>query len=258
MRLTVLGGSAAGPNTGQGCSGYLADTGRTRIVLDLGPGTLPELRRHADFRRLDAVVVSHLHLDHVLDLLALRFALAYNPRRPPRRLSLWLPPGGRMFLERVAVAFAAANAAPEFFSGVYDAAEYDPAAPLAIGDAELRFTPTAHYVPCWAIRVQGGVGGQSFAYTADTGPIADLARFARGVDVVIAEAGAPATLDEPESQRGHLTAREAGQLATETGAATLVLSHLWEEYGFETYRAEARSAYSGRLELAHPGLQVEW
>ncbi len=106
MRLTVLGGSAAGPNVGQGCSGYLLDVGSTRLVLDLGPGTLPELRRFADFRTLAGLVVSHLHVDHVLDLVALRFALAYNPVRPPGRLPLWLPPGGQDFLGGVAAALA--------------------------------------------------------------------------------------------------------------------------------------------------------
>ena len=68
MNLTVLGGSAASPNAGMGCAGLLVQTDRTRLVLDLGPGTLQELRRHTDFRMPDAVIVSHMHVDHVLDL----------------------------------------------------------------------------------------------------------------------------------------------------------------------------------------------
>ena len=120
MRLTVLGGSAAGVNTGQGCSGYLLETGETTLVLDLGPGTLPELRRHTDFRTLAGVVISHLHLDHVLDLLAFRFLLAYNPIRPPEKLPLWLPPNGRDFLRRAAAAFAQPGQEHDFFSGVFD------------------------------------------------------------------------------------------------------------------------------------------
>lgn len=91
-RLTILGGSAAGVGTGQGCTGYLVQSDSTSIVLDLGPNTLLELRKHTDFRRLDGIVISHLHMDHVLDLFAMRFALAYNPERPPRPIPLWLPP----------------------------------------------------------------------------------------------------------------------------------------------------------------------
>ena len=79
MKLTVLGGSAAGPNPGQGCSGYLVGSGMTHVVVDLGPGTFQELRRHVDFRAIDGVVLTHSHLDHFLDVLTLRYALAYNP-----------------------------------------------------------------------------------------------------------------------------------------------------------------------------------
>jgi ribonuclease BN (tRNA processing enzyme) len=72
MQLVVLGGSAASPNAGAGCSGYLVQHGDDNVVLDLGPGTLPELRRHTDYRTLRAVVISHLHPDHTLDLVALQ------------------------------------------------------------------------------------------------------------------------------------------------------------------------------------------
>ena len=64
MRLTILGGASAAPNARQGCSGYLIESDETCVVLDLGPGTLPELRAHADLRALDAVVISQLHSAH--------------------------------------------------------------------------------------------------------------------------------------------------------------------------------------------------
>lgn len=257
MKLTILGGSAAGPNTGQGCSGYLVEVGATRVVLDLGPGTLPQLRRHVDFRTLDAVVISHLHVDHVLDVVALRFALAYNPVPPARHLPLWLPPGGLAFLDRVAAAFAATGADAEFFPDVFDAREYDPTAPLVLGAATLRFAPTVHYVPCWAIRIAAD-NGADLGYTADTGPAADLDGLFRGVRVLIAEGGNPKPPSEPEGNHGHLTAADAAVLATRVGAETLVLTHLWEEAGFETYRQQAAAHFAGRLELARPGLQIAW
>ncbi len=94
MRLTVLGGASAGPGPRQGCSGYLVEAGGTRLVLDLGPGTLPELRQHTEMAALDAVVISHMHVDHMLDLLALWWGWIHNPVPLPRLLPLWLPPGG--------------------------------------------------------------------------------------------------------------------------------------------------------------------
>lgn len=256
MRLTVLGGSAAGPNPGQGCSGYLIESGATRIVADMGPGTLAQLREHADFRALDAVILSHLHLDHLLDLLALRFALAYNPIPPRAPVPLWLPPGGLAFLDKLAGVFAEPGKADDYFA-VFAAAEYDPAAPLEVGDLTVRFTPTAHYVPCWAMRIADDARGDLF-YTADTGPSADLARCAQGCRVVVSEGTVAGQPEEPVAERGHLTPREAGTLARRCGAETLVLTHLWAENNQFASLMEAGDAFGGDVLLATPGLQVSW
>lgn len=256
MRLTVLGGSAAGPNPGQGCSGYLVQSGDTQIVTDLGPGTLTELRKHADFRKLDAVVLSHLHLDHCLDLLALRFALAYNPIPPPRQIPLWLPPDGLTFLDRLAQVLAETGKAADYFS-VFTTREYDPEVPLTLGNLTIRFTPTVHYVPCWAMRISDG-GDGDLLYTADTGPASDLVSFAAGSRVVVSEGTASGQPEEPSPERGHLTPREAGALARECGAQTLVLTHLWAENNQFASLVEAGAAFAGQILLATPGLQVSW
>src|SRR3954469_10700790 len=166
MRLTVLGGSAASPNTGMGCAGFLVETASTRLVLDLGPGTLPELRRHTDFRGLDAVIISHLHVDHVLDLLALRHALAYNPVPAPAPTPVWLPPGGKTFLATATAPFDACDQ-PGRFGATVTVAEYAPQEPLAIGDVTITFAPAVHDIPAWAIRVDGP-HGESLGYTGDT------------------------------------------------------------------------------------------
>jgi ribonuclease BN (tRNA processing enzyme) len=258
MKLTILGGSAAGVNPGQGASGYLVETDRSSLVLDLGPATLPELRRHVDYRRLDAVVVSHLHLDHVLDLLALRFLLAYNPIPRPDRLPLWLPPGGLAFLERAAAAFAQPGKELDFFPSVFAVREYDPSGNLIIGDAVIQFAPTVHYVPCWAARVQERNGSRALLYTADTGPAANLRELGSGAEVAIVEATLLEADDAPYEERGHLTAREAGELAAALGVRTLVLTHMWHELGRDRYQAAAAARFAGRLVMAEPGVQVEW
>src|SRR5262245_8290242 len=167
MRLTVLGGSAASPNTGMGCAGFLIETGATQLVLDLGPGTLAELRRYADFRTLNAVIISHLHVDHVLDLLALRHALAYNPLPAQASIPIWLPPGGIDFLAAVTAPFDACDV-PGRFAATVAVGEYAPQAPLAIGDVTITVAPAVHDIPAWAIRVDGQHAG-SLGYTGDTG-----------------------------------------------------------------------------------------
>jgi ribonuclease BN (tRNA processing enzyme) len=256
MNLTVLGGSAAGPNPGQGCSGYLIESGATRIVVDLGSGTFPELRRHVDYRLLDGVVLSHEHLDHFLDVLTLRYALAYNPIPADRRLPLWLPPGGLALLIRLAQAITDDSETREFLS-VFELNQFDPDGLLIIGELEIRFFPTVHYVPCWALRLSNGVDGDLF-YTADTGPAANLGAAATGSYLVVAEGTDRGSSPEPYASRGHMTPAEAGALAREAGANILVLSHLWAEDDPFQAVAQASRTFGGPVELATPGLRISW
>lgn len=262
--LTILGGSAAAVGTGQGCAGCLVSTASTTIALDLGPGTLLELRKHTDYRALDAVVLSHLHVDHMLDLIALRFALAYNPLKPDRRVPLWLPPGGIEFLDRLAQVFGSAGESGTFFSDHFEIAEYDPHSQVGIGDLVLTFAPTVHFVPCWAIRVRplASTGAKTFdlVYTADTGPAADLAAFAAGAHVVLAEATTPELERDamPFEARGHLTAAEATALAREAGSAILVLTHMFQENDPAASVTAATNAFSGTVVRAEPGTTISW
>ncbi len=254
MQVTVLGGSAASPNAGMGCAGVLVRTPAATFALDLGPGTLPELRRHADFRRLDAVVVSHMHVDHVLDLLALRHALAYNPVPAPGPVPVWLPPGGADLLARAVAPFDACDH-PGRFAATVDIREYDPARPLRIVDAIATFAPTVHDLPAWAMRV-AAPGGADLGYTGDTGPTADLAGFFSGVGLLAAEATLADAGSRPRAARGSLTGHEAGVLAADAGAGLLLLTHYWEEVGADTVRAQAAAVFPGRIEVAMPGMTL--
>lgn len=258
-QLTVLGGSAAGVGTGQGCSGYLVQTGTTDLVLDLGPDTLLELRKHANFRTLDGIVISHLHMDHVLDLFALRFALAYNPTPAPKPVPLYLPPGGLAFMDKAADLFATNDKdRDDYFSSVYDMHEYDPSGSLTISDFTLTFAPTAHAIPCWAIRVHSTDNSGDLFYTADTGADGDLADLAAGAAVVLSEATATPDADPARIHALHMTPQQAASIASKAGATHLVLTHMWEEYGPESFLETVRGDYTGRLTLAKPGVSFSW
>lgn len=258
--LTVLGGSAASIGTGQGCSGFLVSTDVSKVVLDLGPGTLLELRKHADFRTLDAIVLSHLHVDHMLDLIAMRFSLAYNPVKPDRKTPLWLPPDGLAFFTRLGDVFDPEDEDGSFFSDVFELNEFDPAGSLMIEELVVTFAPTVHFVPCWAIRVHPIDDSGDLVYTADTGPAADLSDFAREARIVIAEAATPALESGavPFAARGHLTAVEAAILARDAGASILTLTHMFEEHDASIALAEAAGIFSGEIVHALPGATVSW
>jgi ribonuclease BN (tRNA processing enzyme) len=255
--VTVLGGSAAWPNPGQGCSAYLVGDGTTTILLDCGPDTLLELRKHVDFTALDAIVISHCHADHILDLVPYRYGLIYGPADLARKIPIWLPPGGLARIEKLGRAFdGQGESFLSFWEPAFDLAEFDPAAPLRIKDLRITFAATQHFVTCYAMRV-ATPGGDAIFYSSDTGAIGPVLELARHADVVIAEATLERHDERPPRERGHMTPADAGRLGAAALAKTLIVTHLWSERPDEHVRSIVTEHFSGRVLIAKPGLRVD-
>jgi ribonuclease BN (tRNA processing enzyme) len=213
----------------------MVDEGESPVVLDLGSGAFAYLRGLADYDRLGAVVISHMHTDHFFDLGPLRHALCYGVRRRAKKLPVHLPPDGLAILRAMVGAFP--REVGDDFLSVFELHEYDPSRPLAVEGTTLRFAPTAHYIPAFAVRWERD--GASVTYSADTAPDPRVVALARGSDVFVCEA----TLrrDQIESgQRGHSSAAEAASMAREAGVRRLVLTHYGEESTSRPRRSRAR------------------
>ena len=100
------------------------DDGETPIVLDLGTGAFSNLRRYVDYDRLGAVVISHMHADHFIDVIPLRYALRYGPRSRRVKLPVYLPPNGLAILK--ALVSALPREGGDFLTDVFELVEYDP------------------------------------------------------------------------------------------------------------------------------------
>jgi len=247
MRLTVLGKSPSFTDAGGACSGYLVQAGATTLLLDAGNGTFGKLRARHDYRAVDAVVVSHLHADHTLDLVPYAYALTYSPRRPdpPVRPALHVPAGAGAFFRRVVGAWGS----EELVEGAFALQEYESATTLAVGALRVRFQPVRHFGPTHAVELSDGAGRVTFS--ADTGPSDELVAFARDTDLLLVEA----TVTEPTE--GHLTPAQAGEHAREAGARRVVLTHYSDEVDPAWVRGEAERAYGGPVELAREGASYE-
>ncbi len=265
LRLTVIGCSAASPRPGGACSSYLVTHGVVNVLMDCGPGSLSVLRQEINPRNLDAIVISHLHADHTLDLVPLAYGLKYGPlvgdEHGPRteRLALFVPPGGKDFLIGLAKALEGSGRDSEFWAP-FAITEYDPNGALVVGgaggdthadDLTFRFAPTKHYIPCQAIKVTplGDAPRPVLVYGADSAPVESLTRFAHGADLLILEA----TLDTPETPVpvGHMTPRQAGELARAAdNVRHLLLTHYWGNIPSETMIAEAHRAFDGPVSVA--------
>ena len=259
MRITVLGKSPAWQDAGGACSGYLIEDEGVVLLLDCGNGVFSKLRQFVDYVDVDAVVISHLHADHFLDLVPFASALTYAPRQQPvpvdrwpgtddpARPDLYAPAGAREAFRQV----CSGGGMPEaHIDGAFDLREYTPGDELSIGPLRLRFRPVPHFIRTNAVEVRAAGGGR-LTFSADSAPSEELADFARGTDLLLVEA----TLPRPERQgpRGHLTPAEAGEHGRQAGAGRLVLTHISDELDPEWARAEAARTFGGAVDVAREG-----
>jgi len=253
MRLTILGRSPASPNPGEACAGYLVEGGGARVLVDIGPGVVAQLVRRHHPDELDAVVVSHMHADHMLDLVTLRYVYPWRARPKDQRLRVVLPPGSAD--QVLDLARGVGNA--RHFEDCYRLSEHDGGSTLTFGALAMSPIATQHYIPCWGFRIEAD--GRRLAYTADTAPCGGLSDLATDADLLLSEATLR-SLDEdaaaPEP-RGHLTPAEAGDAAREGKARRLMLTHLPIDGDAAWAVTAASEAFAGDAEVAEPSRTYE-
>lgn len=241
-QITVLGSCGAYPEPGRACSGFLVEWDGFRLVLDLGYATLPRLLSHCPDGDVDAVVVTHEHPDHCIDLHGL-FRMRFYGGGGEARLPLYCPPG---VLTRLGGLEPEAD-----LRAVFD--PHDLPGEYRVGPFELSGVPLPHYVPDVGVRLRSG--HIVIAYTGDTGPDPLLAELGRDSDLYIVDA----TDREGElrqSRRNLLTSSEAGLWARRAGARRLILTHFWPGNDRVAALAAARSAFGGQVLLAEEDLVV--
>jgi len=231
MRLTVLGvHSPFPPTAGGACPGYLIEQDGVSILLDCGSGVIQRLRQMAPVPRLAAVVLSHLHGDHMSDVLVLKYlADAYGGAYGwPQPLPVHAPatPAG----EFSALSFRQATLAQAI----------DPARVLEIGPFRLRFRRTVHPVETYAVRIEAA--GRALTYSADTAYDDGVVALATGSDVLLCEATF-LSAQAPHPNLVHMTAEDAARAAAAAGVGRLILTHFLEE----NPRSEIEREAAGRF-----------
>jgi ribonuclease BN (tRNA processing enzyme) len=268
VKLTIIGSSGSFPGPGSPASCYLvtADgpspdgtgTKTWRILMDLGNGSLGTLQRYMALDDIDAVLLSHLHPDHCMDLCGLHVAIRWNPYgwKGVPRVPVY---GPAATAGRMAIAY---GLDPEpGMQEEFDFHSWQAGVPVTVGPFTVTPVPVRHPIDeAYALRVEttgAGTDGtpehQVLTYSGDTDSCAGLVEAARGADLFLCEAAFQEGRDDG-IDGVHLTGRRAGQMATEAGARRLLLTHLPVWTDPLAASIEARETYAGDLAVAVSGV----
>ena len=161
MRITVLGKSPAWQDAGGACSGYLLEEGDTTLLLECGNGVFAKLREHVDYTDVDAVLVTHLHADHFVDLVPYSYALLLTPRQQPvpvaghpgtddpARPRLIAPPGSLRFFRNVVGCWGD----EELIEQAFRIEEFDGESTVEVGPLTATFTEVPHFILTHAVNM---------------------------------------------------------------------------------------------------------
>ena len=253
MRLTVLGSGTSVPHPRRSASAHWVEASGGTLMLDMsGPALHRMAEEGCDWPNLDAVWVSHFHLDHVGGLAPFLFGTKYAPQTRDRRkpLAVYGPRGTQKLLRRF-------DEAGEYklFEQPFplEVREVSPRTKFEVFrglSAETFSTP--HTSESLAVRLTDA-DGTTFVYTSDTGFTEALAGFARAADLFLMECSF--FLQKPVKL--HLELEEAMRLARLSGAQRVMLTHLYPEWDGVDIPSEAKKFWDGEVIEARDGLRLE-
>lgn len=238
MRVTVIGCYGPYPAAGQCCSGYLVEHQGTAVLLDCGNGVLGRLCYYIEPWYLNAVILSHLHSDHISDLMVMRYAILLKKLE-----------SGAGILH----VYAPQEPAEEFlrlnYKDLVVAHPVTECSRLSVGSLEISFNRAVHAYPSHVITVKSDTS--KLVYSGDTEYFPQLAELASGADLFLCEANYLRN-DIKKGSPNHLAAFQAGKTARDAGVKRLVLTHHHPERDLEKSWAEA-AEYFANVELASAG-----
>ena len=239
-QLEICGSSGSRPGALRACSSYLIDTAETKLLIDLGNGALMNYQVAHDVADLDAVVISHLHHDHVADLVGLTYARRFHEQRLDP-LVVYAPPGAEAYVRGLILP------EPDWLHEQLQFEVLRPGQPFEVGDVRVDCIDAIHTVDARSIGVT--VADRRLVYSGDTATNPALVAFAKDADVFLCEA---TWLDRagPFPPGIHLSGREAGEHAAAAGAGRLLLTHISPSFAPATIAEEAAGAFDGDIEAA--------
>lgn len=232
MELHVLGRYSPYPPLGGACVSYIVSAGPTKVLLECGSGAVSRLQARGGWQDLDCVILSHLHGDHMSDMLVLRYAIYLDILTEARREPLIVYCPSEPARERELLDYKGALRVIPVSAG--DS--------LQIGGLAVEFAPAVHPMTCHSMRFTHG--NKTLVYSGDTEPNPDLANLSQGATMLLCEA----TLSEYRRSPGHFVARELGRFARDAGVGKLVVTHFGAGHDTNKVMADVRENFLEAIE----------
>ena len=232
MEISILGNNGPFPSAGGACSGYLIRSEGINLLIDCGNGVLANLLKFIKIEELDYVILTHLHSDHMSDLMVLRYAIDIKIKRGSlnKPLKVFSPDSPEEEYNRLNI------------KKVFELKPIYEDTLMELGNFRISFCEMKHPVRCYAVRIDSK--NRSFVFSGDTAWNEKIIEFSKNADIVMLDSGL-LTKDKTDDNVPHLTARECGIIARNCGAKRLLLTHFWPEYNLIDILSEAKETFLG-------------
>jgi ribonuclease BN (tRNA processing enzyme) len=246
FNVIVLGSSGGYAGAGKACSGYLLQHEENTLMLDLGAGALSNLLKYLDADALGGLAISHLHYDHYMDIYGLLTARRFWPATLPP-LPVLLPSGAG---ESIASVISPENR--EVFMECLDRRELASGGEFDFAGFKVSARPAQHIDDSFIFRIT--IADRTLCYSGDTECCDALLELAGAADLFLCEATFNSQV--PVKIPGHLSGKEAGEIASEARVGRLVLTHIWPTLDADIAVEDARASYDGPIDVATEGLTL--
>lgn len=245
MKWTVLGCHSPYPPKDGATLGYLLEANGRNLLIDCGSGVLAKLSAYIDLDKLDGVILSHLHHDHISDFFVLQYAVRLQIQRKKRKkkLAVWAPDRPQHWAKRLSY-HDLIDVKP-----LIEGRAFEP-----ISGVVVKGFLTDHAIPCYALVIKDG--SHTILYGADAGPKTRWKQMVNAPDLFICEATF-LHQDLPLQKIGHLSAKQAAIAAKEINAKRLLLTHLFPGYDPQEIKREAEAIFP-QVDIAYSGWSMEF
>ena len=236
MKLTVIGNSGPYPPKDGACSGYLLETEDTKILIECGSGILSRLQNYCCIEDITHIILSHLHYDHMGDVMVLRYAIEGKRKRGQKlnAIKLFLPDAPVEEYKKI------------ISKDLFDVTVIKDNLQVKINNLNVSFARMSHPIPSYGTRIQEGE--KVFVYSGDASYFNFPLKFVSDCDMFLCDSALLST-EKKSSDVPHLTSAEVGEIAKNALVRKLLITHFWPEANKEDNLKEA-SAIFPQTEIA--------